>query len=351
MATEYRLAYTGGEINRKLKQIDDLLQNQSELANEINLNSNRLNALAQLEQGSTTGDAELIDIRLGNDGIVYNNAGSAIRTQFENTSTKINSLFDDISTYLSCRKALNLVKGYHDEDGNAVLDTNGKSFITTVFFDLTKVRDVYCEMNYIFRPYYYDSDFNFLLRGSDNNPNDNRVLLAPNPDVRYVKFTIFRADQQYATEEEIYNNFRVYEKPFYKFDFSWVNKGFVEHDTGDFIPYSGYVATDFIPLPQSYSIPYVFARKMRATGYAAGLAFYDENFNYLASTRVIYNDYEDAFEFPANAYYIRFSVIETYKDTAEAFIVLNLKNELDNHISLYSKLANILIEENAPWED
>lgn len=45
----------------------------------------RVNAFTKLAEGSTTGDAELIDIRVGLDGTTYANAGTSVREQIRNT--------------------------------------------------------------------------------------------------------------------------------------------------------------------------------------------------------------------------------------------------------------------------
>lgn len=66
------------------------------LKNEIAIEKARIDNITQLEEGSTTGDAELQDIRVGADNNSYNSAGNSIRTQITNINNNINSLEDNI---------------------------------------------------------------------------------------------------------------------------------------------------------------------------------------------------------------------------------------------------------------
>lgn len=64
----------------------------NKILNDINALSSRMDTFTTLEEGSTTGDAELLDIRVGADGTVYANAGEAVRNQISNLKSDLSEL-------------------------------------------------------------------------------------------------------------------------------------------------------------------------------------------------------------------------------------------------------------------
>ena len=77
---------------------------KSERKAEIDVERKRIDNLAKLPAGSTTGDAELTDIRVGADGTTYDTAGEAVRQQ-------VGSLKEDV-TYLCNYETYNYLRNY-----------------------------------------------------------------------------------------------------------------------------------------------------------------------------------------------------------------------------------------------
>ena len=79
-------------LNNEINGLSSQLEHKANKY-ELDVERNRIDSFVKLVDGSTTGDAELIDGRIGADGVTYNNIGSAIRTQFK----RINSSMYDFT--------------------------------------------------------------------------------------------------------------------------------------------------------------------------------------------------------------------------------------------------------------
>ena len=99
----------------KKTDVKDLVSKKAEkndlqtVSNELNIQKARIDTFTKLAEGSTTGDAELIDARVGANGVVYNTLGDAHRAQFAS--------IDKLANTSSC-KFVNLIEDANLTDVN-----------------------------------------------------------------------------------------------------------------------------------------------------------------------------------------------------------------------------------------
>ena len=80
------------EERNKLTSLNNY--DDTSIKNDIQVQKTRIDNLATLNTGSTTGDAELIDGRTGANGVTYKNIGDAIRTQCGNLNTLLDIYYE-----------------------------------------------------------------------------------------------------------------------------------------------------------------------------------------------------------------------------------------------------------------
>ena len=109
----------------------------SQTETDINTLDTRIDAIVALPEGSTTGDAELMDIRVMNDGTTANTAGDAVRTQ-------IGKLQDDIYDFDSSQLDVmgayvkqniiddELMHGYYNRNSNTVIASNDHYYVKPI---------------------------------------------------------------------------------------------------------------------------------------------------------------------------------------------------------------------------
>ena len=125
-----------------------------QLLSEVGLLSARINNLAKLQEGSTTGDAELRDIRIGYDGTEYENAGEAVRGQ-------IGSLSEDLTDYAVYYTPSEWLNGALDK--NEIVTLNNRAI--TNLFAVRKGTIIDIESGYEFTVHVFNSNGDHLSGG------------------------------------------------------------------------------------------------------------------------------------------------------------------------------------------
>ena len=172
-------------INNKIPELDERVDI---VEDEIDFERKRIDNLAKLEEGSTTGDAELIDARIGFDGTTYSNTGNAIRSQYK-------ELYDNIYFMSKCMPRIlsNVVltdgKGIHSS-GNTYTSASSSCCEIYINIDAFEMLEVSVLNTYsvTYNIAFYDSDKTFIGRTTLNRI-DNHVLIKP-ANTKYVRFSV-----------------------------------------------------------------------------------------------------------------------------------------------------------------
>ncbi|MBC5640201.1 MULTISPECIES: SGNH/GDSL hydrolase family protein [Clostridia] len=106
-------------LGKRLDGVDEQLDTKAN-KNELEVERKRIDNIIALPDGSTTGDAELIDIRIGADGIQYDSSGEAIRQQFKNVNNNVSNVINELemATHLNLTFKIGSVHANGNENLN-----------------------------------------------------------------------------------------------------------------------------------------------------------------------------------------------------------------------------------------
>ena len=199
--------YTGTEAEFAAKLANECIdQTARDYAASANA---RIDLFTSLEAGSTTGDAELQDIRIGFDGKRYDSAGSAVRGQAEALKNSLDFMSEEegemTTTTVRNPEVTNLLDGV-SLTNNMIVNASGAEIVSTNYsltdyipitynHYLTYLRSTKNGYDAIGMVAFYDGNKNFIKRLSEYNGDVytarvSYTQMASTNNVGYVRFCI-----------------------------------------------------------------------------------------------------------------------------------------------------------------
>ena len=191
------------KINSIQTQQTNLANQQTNLANEQTTLSNRMDTFTSLSAGSTTGDAELQDIRVGANGVTYNNAGDAVRGQYSQLKEDLDNVSNESSQIILNNIYTNNIYISNWKSGGISSESGSETYNTgAVRSDFAKVLSgsyMYIEevgyTNVVCICYWYNNDKNYIGSSSAVTNSDANVSRVSNvikvpDDAMYVRYVV-----------------------------------------------------------------------------------------------------------------------------------------------------------------
>ena len=288
---------------------------------KITILEQRMDSFSNLPNGSTSGDAELADIRVGENGVTYPNAGDAVRGQFKQTWE--DGIYETITITTNEGGFINPNNGEIAEyEGwkytNFTDISNSKSIIAVSY------RAVSSQSRY---NAFYDANQNYISTYSLNEkvdvPTNAKYTRLSAPVACDLFLTSLSYNSIKTLNEDLYDlNEGVNDTPYsspknaiteqfeetwfknvsYEADLDITTGGYINANTGELVTYAGWKYSDYYDISNFKKI--IAISSDTAVSNDKYNAFYDEDHTFISNFHLNTGE----IEVPNHAKYVRLSI-------------------------------------------
>lgn len=358
---------SSGELYEIIRRYTDPIVNEQN--DKIAVLKARMDTFASLPDGSTSGNAELIDIRVGYNGTTYPSAGDAVRGQVSELKNYLdyiievtNNLFNKSTIKTGLINSTGEIEDNSEFWYSDFIEVNNETF--TVSWESRPSDD-------LLRIIFYNDSKVFQTRTIENVTNLNKItvtntfkyvrLCASNGCENGLQLEIGDVATPYinhytakdiVARNDIKKNMTQDNNSYFSFDktndsvidmSTIINGYYVSYTSGRLDVNADFKVTDFTPILPNKEYMYS-VRKNNLEVYAIEqCAFYDENKNYVSGLSNDNKTKSISFTAPNNAYYVRWTM---RKNTTEARLSLKdgIKEVLVGKHGDYTSLLTALKE-------
>lgn len=310
------------ETEREIRSAasDEIAGNYAKWSSELAAERSRIDAFVALEDGSTTGDAELQDIRIGADGTTYASAGTAVREQ---ARTKVSNLVSPDR----------LVSGGYISATGSVVSNSAFSYVESAVIPGTVISYKYSDNSAAARLALYSRDGAMVANHLGSNvaqyitvPDNACLLRATYNDKSELSLVSDIADVVNAIDALAKNSADLNETRIDHYLVSELVEGaYIRISDGGIAKHTAYSYVEMPAIPCA-TVKYTYDSNQSI----AGLVFYDADNKYIDSKVALKGTQEIVV--PENAVTIRATA-----KTADAVTVANSAREIAQGISLLAK--------------
>lgn len=311
------------ENEKKQEKISSQLDTKAKKS-DLDIQKNRIDSLIALPDGSTTADAELIDIRTGENGVLYSSSGEAVRRQFNIIKDYINDIY---SSFIDNITNLNLV--FHNNSVNnsgVVGGTNPKRATIKELISVpnNKILKVTLNTGYMYSLFTFNSggvfekvDYNIK---QPTNFFDGgkcyRVLVTKEDNTQEISTD--EANSAITIQTFFIN-------PVNEINVNFTDGRYVNYSDGETYPNPYYYYTDyFIKIKNEGLLMMRDLNLSNTNPNLAGVSFYDKYYNYISGKQLEKANYFSC-NIPVSAVYMK---VSSGSNNAKLYIIdKNKKNE------------------------